>query len=396
MDGVKPSLRLLIAFLICFGTGRHVFGLDRERLRNYLFDFVTISGDKVQYINSPKLNDHGEMVFQTYHYDESTAVHFWDGVGSRTVIESGHPFGGRIINFISGSVALNNNGVIAFAASGPEDSEVHGAFTISQAGDISKVSHNADLTTYMNVRGIAVNDAGTVVYNAHAFSYRDIYKFSDGAAVRIFRGGDYHQSPGRPEITSSGLIAFVGDKNIFVHSNGETRIVHSAPAYGLNIYYGAVNDLGDIVFIQENPTIAWNLALLRNGQVTILPITRAFVSPVQINAQGLISFNGLNDAGLKNARVFKDGTITDVLGEGDSMFGYQLATAHIKDINEKNQLLVSARLLDGREALLLATPVPEPTFHPGFATLIFAAIAYSFQRRSSARFANAKFTERRP
>jgi hypothetical protein len=148
---------------------------------------------------------------------------------------------------------------------------------------------------------------------------------------------------------------------MFVYTNSQvTKIDSTPPAYFINqISKPGLNDKGEIAYTRQMDENHFDLVLFKNGNPTVLQITGALDSYVQLNEAGVIAFNGVNSHGALGVRTYFDGITNDVVGFGDTLFGKQSTYVNVFDINEKNQLALTVDFTDGSTAILIATLVPE-------------------------------------
>lgn len=136
----------------------------------------------------------------------------------------------------------------------------------------------------------------------------------------------------------------------------------------------------------------YDLVLYQEGAPKVLPVTGAIESRVEMNNQGVIGFYGVMTRAGVGVRTYANGATTDVLGSGDILFGKQCTIVSIWDINEKNQLALTVQFSDGSSAVVVATPVPEPSTHISLMiAAAMTAVVISSNRASNRPFRDDPF-----
>ena len=367
---LSRPLVIVAALALSACTWQRLNAFQQTQLGGYKFDLVDSSNQQVEFLLSPKLSDDGAIAYRTFNFDSSSAIYFSDGGAPQKIIGSDYVYGSRRIDLINVKIDMNNSHVIAFSTSyiGAIDSAVFGVFTLTPQGTLTRVSTN-DPSTYFNSLAVSINDSNNLAYLGSASSYADVYATTPAGPVRIFRGGDFNRSPTDPEINSSALITFAGDNSnagspgdLFVYSNGQMTKIDSGQAGDNNrIVKPGLNDAGQIAYDRQTSINSYELKLFESGQSAVLPVDNVVGSRVELNNVGVIGFYGRNANNTNGIRTYAQGAINDVLGIGDNLFGKQIQSVGVWDINDRNQLALTATFTDGSSAILIATPVPEPT-----------------------------------
>jgi hypothetical protein len=162
----------------------------------------------------------------------------------------------------------------------------------------------------------------------------------DPAPNGTFTDFDYYLSMHEQTVAFKATFGLASETGIFTTDGGSlTTIVHTNDPAPLGVF----NELG---------------IPLTNGQTT------AF----------LASYNGFNDQGIFTG---SGGPLDKVITTGDSLFGSQMLNFAPTDsnsvgIDDKGNIAFYYRLIDGREGVAIARPVPEPAI---CLMLIVAAVA---------------------
>jgi hypothetical protein len=381
--GISKKLTLMIAAIAAVHILNTAVAFDQTTLRGYRFDWIASTDHDITNFNSPQLTDAGAIAFRAYHQDGSSAIYYSQGETPHRIIESGFTAEGGRFDLIEGYFDMNNEGAIAFGTSyiGTLDSAVFGVYTLTPDGSVTRVSQN-DPSTFMFTLGISINDVGEVVFRKSASSSMDIYGITSSRPELVFNGSHHNHFPSWPEINNNGLVVFAGDRggqydsdSIYTFANGQlTNLGH--PQNGGDIYSPALNNHNEIVYVQEMPTDDCELVLLESGQFQILPVTGVLPYNVKISDFGVIAYYGFDSNGIEGLRTYDNGKLADVLKQGDAIFGRQTSFLSVWDINAANQLALSVSFADGSEAIIIASPVPEPM--AGF-LLALSGLSISFR-----------------
>ena len=380
---ISRSVFITSATTIFLCINQSSIAYQQANLGAYTFDLVGTSNQQIQYVQSPKLSNDGAIAYRTFSYDGSSAIYFSDGGTPQKVIGSDYVVGNRRIDYINPEIDMNNNHVIAFATSytGTIDNAVFGVFTVTPQGNPTRISSN-DPVTYFDSIGMSINDNNAVAYLGSAPSEADVYLTTPTGPKMIFRGADFHSSPTSPELNNNGQVAFggVGDgpDELFTYSNGSVSVLDAGQPGGDQLYNKpGLNDAGEIAYVRPISLGSNQLRLYDNGVSSLLPVAGDGGGAIELNNSGIIGFYGRDEQNKNGARIYVHGTVTDVLGVGDTIFGKEVHLIDISDINDSGQLALEAEFTDGSSAILRATAVPEPTV---MALLLVAGIATKFRR----------------
>jgi ATP-binding cassette subfamily B protein len=280
---------------------------------------------------------------------------------------------GSISSLIS-APTINDAGTVAFTASLRAGGR--GVFT-GNGGSLTTI---ATASGVLDIQSLPViNNGGMVVFNVNLTG--------GGQAIVTGRGGPlttlYDTGPGSPfsalvtfpALNNRGMVAFrpnltAGGAGLFTGDGGPPTTIAdtSGPFSGLSA--PSINDAGTVAF----------RAILRAGGQAIFagsggPLTRiadtsgpfsSFGSGgnAAINNEGMVVFSANLRAGGNGLFTGPDATADRILGTGDPLFGSTVtATGDFfgPSLNDRGQFVFRVTLTDGRQVLVRADPVPEPS-----------------------------------
>jgi hypothetical protein len=227
---------------------------------------------------------------------------------------------------------INNNGVVAFSAAGT--SSTSSAYNGIFKGTGATLTSVIDQTTALMVPGpqrIAINDAGTVAFGAvMAKTGYTLMTAADGQTpvpltdetgpIKVFYS---------PLINNSGRVAFLADFDSFTGRQVQTMQVGSP-------------DMTTIVDVSGPFSNALMVALNDNNRVVFTALLDGAIH------------TGVYDG--------SDPVANKVLAPGDQILGKEVvfAYAQASSLNNNNQVAMYVGFSDFSQAIVLATPVPEP------------------------------------
>lgn len=355
---------------------------------NYQFKqiFTATSGQTISAF--PALNDLGSVAFSP----AARTIFVSDGTTSRTIASSSSTTVVADQNLFSALVAINNSGTVAFPGSTLQSGGGRGLIT----GNGTTASLVAELTetggTFTSIKDIpSLNNSGRIAVeastNASPLSHFSIFQIPAGgapvetavqgsvAAINDF--GDvayfdmsqfrfvFRDSQGIHTILNNTFVASVFDMN-----NQGKVIFHPTPT---TLYVGDKNSVSPV------NTSAFGVLGLglssSNGDPALA-----------INDSGSIVFGAgmANGQGGYNTVIFTgpDPTINRLVGAGDVIAGKTLQQVLFgrEGFNNRGQLAFYGRFTDGSQAIILATPVPEPS---AFVLSLMALVSTARQLRRS-------------
>lgn len=254
-------------------------------------------------------------------------------------------------------VGVNNAGRLAFTALPPNPNQfdgIDGVYTAVPLGPITTViarTANGDITG-----GPAINSSGVVVV-AH-FGTPDAVLVGDGSAPPVEKTRT-SASFGAPHINDSGQVAVTtrppGGPTLFF----DDRIIITGDS-PYSVYEADVANDGRVLFSANSQLFIWD-------EGAIHPVAGSGDNGLAMPAfNDLGGVAALSEAGLQRPErlsVFMDGGEGVVLAVGDPLLGSTVSDLAFvgEGFNDAGQLAVLALLQDGRQAVVRASPIPEPT-----------------------------------
>lgn len=362
----------LLVFLFAPAIGLADGNVKLDHLNSYNFSEIASTADGFDALGPPRLSNRGEVAYWTYTTaTKVSAIYYSDGGSPRKIIESGVTYDGGILDFIDRNVDINNVGVIAFSTNSflTTDLARFGVFTLTLDGEVTQKSPN-DPTQYFDGGDVSLNDYNQVAYTA---TNDHVYSTISGSLPIFFSGGgDGFASA--PRINNSGEITFSSNPdfigasdNLFVYKASQmTEIDATAFPSDFSTPYlisqPDINSFGDIAYVKQTSRTSSSLFLSTSGHIVELPVSDTIpYYTVAINDHDVIAYEGLNPPTSAETRLFVDGVIKDVAATGDQLFRKEISSVEAYDINERNQLALYMEFTDGSSAIVLATPVPEPS-----------------------------------
>ena len=285
------------------------------------------------------------------------------------------------------SLAMNNRGDVAYRANVPGTSGLFVNQTLLlQGGDVIDGQRIA-----LILGSPAINDAGTVVFRAtndmfvggsHIFSQSEFIAES-GLMVDGFTAHNFST----PKINNAGDVAFLGkleelpiQMNQAVLTPDRVILKPGDSIEDLTIEaittLNALTDQGDVLMTMKSRQMDGQLLqfigtqdriLFRNGEIVAGHHVLRSAGPGVLNNQGQFAFLGAVDAPgrigwFRDRRVilFVDGAV--VISEGDILDDKVIRTLHpLFDMNDRGDLAIRVKFEDLSQAVVLATPIPEPS-----------------------------------
>ena len=240
-----------------------------------------------------------------------------------------------------------NQGVYSTIPGGPLQT-VLGAFTVD--GDIR--------------RGPAINQSGTVIVSAGS-TVSGVY-VGDGTmpAAQTFRAA----AEITPRINDGGHVALTTlpagfgralyfDYHVIVTSNSPV------PGIGELIPYEAdlAND-NRVLFSANHDGLDTSLFLWADGSITRAFESDSIETPALNNRGDIATLNQAAFGRPERLSLIVDGAEDPVVSVGDALLGSTVTDLAFvaEGFNDAGQLAFLAQLADGREAVVIATPLPEP------------------------------------
>ena len=333
----------------------------------------------------PSLNNSGFAAFRASLISNAAAsgVYKGDGGPLTTIFDSvqDNTFWGGFDNY----PAINDQGTVAFNA---RRSGAWGIYS-GDGGPVSTIIAPGDFS----VPGIA-ND-NSVVYSTSTATTSDLYSGSGGPVISLFASGPAN-AIGNPSVSDNGRVAFT-----FNGLNGATRGVYvtgpngSGPLTTIstvgNLGYGydniATNDSGLVAMTAHLAFFSQGVYLGDGGALTtVADRTGPYdtFGSISINNLGHFAFSASLDSGPAGIFTSADPISGKIIQTGDSLDGSTVTRISFGNsaLNDAGQVAFYALLADGRRGVYIAS-VPEAS------TFILAglggvlALGYRVIRRTS-------------
>lgn len=336
------------------------------------------------------LNDNGLVAF----YSNSLGIHVGDGGLVRFIAGPNNGY----LSWIAGGpntwVSLNNAGQVAFLGGGTPGAPVPFGIWRADGTTSTLIEQSGNNYTFPTVGPeAAINDLGQVAYVRRNTEQNPGVLVSDGVSqtkiVGRFEPPYYFQFLQVRTVNNAGEVAFFGDEpqnNFSQVFRSDGISLSDIALVGPDFSTLASLDMGRLPVLE---TLAINDAGLlafwgKDGQGDegiFLNDGTGFTTYVH-ESDGFATFGhwgegshviGLNDQGrvaflaetLGGTRGIFDGPSPDdlVIAVGDPLFGSTVADLFLghEGLNDIGQLAFNARVVDGREFIIRANPVPEPS-----------------------------------
>ncbi len=285
-----------------------------------------------------------------------------------------------------GFTSINGQGVVSFFANKKDGTS---GFFAGPGGTTTLIDSAPPVSGF---GGDTRSSASGDFISFHVFTTgggQSIFSFSGGTRTPIVdNSGEFASFDVDPEVNASGQVAFHGrldggNDGIFVGSGGAiTKIADTDGAFAFFSSTPDINDNGDVVFGGLTDSFADGIFIGNGGSITTyVDSTGLFApgfsfGPLAINNRGQVAFiasldtpgeiglfagsDPVNDRVLMIGQALDGSTVTNI-----SVFGDYL--------NNAGQVVFTADLADGRTAIFLADPAPEP----GSLTLLVAFFLWS-------------------
>lgn len=353
------------------------------------------------------INDAGTVTFEGFSdpYAPPSAILSGNGGNATPVTE---------INFdVAYQPSINNSGTTSFVGvSGvnPDFTPVYTSVYTSYNGQLTSLVDNSsvfssfgltsinnrgDVAFFANLdsgeTGIFASYGGTIT--AIAQSSDDFSNFYPGlAGSALGRGDGPYGILSSTSINDFGTVAFsanldTGSKGIFIGNQEGTKTIASIGSEFNTFGSANINNAGTVAFLagldadSNGQLESSGIYTYKNGEVTALfdtdnGIFSSFGSDAALNDKGMVAFLGTLNTGETGIFTGLDSTAGKVIAIGDELLGSTVTNLSMYQggLNNEGQLAFKALLADGRETIVRAQPVPEPT--DGIVSVLALAILF--------------------
>jgi hypothetical protein len=268
---------------------------------------------------------------------------------------------------------INDAGTASFGA----DLRAGGqAIFTGRGGELSRIADtgpDSPLSGFLPMAA-TINNEGTVAFGATlTWGGAGIFTGRAGEAPRILcvTGGRFAALLSAPTIQRNGNeVSFLarlstGQDGIFLGDGRTTTTIVTTGYTYRALAGGLANDAGTVAFIADLTAGGQAIVTGDGTQLTTIADTggrfSGFFGNVTINNGGQVAFAANLAAGGSGIFRVRDGTVDEIIGTGDSLFGSTVTSFVInpfapRGFNNAGQLGFAAHLADGRTVLVRADP----------------------------------------
>jgi len=353
----------LIAFAMMLGL--LVGGIAKTEAAPYKFTKIAdTAGDFSDFFNNaPALNDNGVVTFSAKLDSGPSGVFTGEGTGTTTIADSSGDF--NIFDFISPS--LSDSGVLAFKVFFDA-----GGNAIVRSDRTTPIARNSLFKGHPSI-----NDEGLVAFFQQTSLFIKDIVVSDGTTTTTIAPTPttpFSSLGENPSLSDRGAVAFsdaVGS-GIFRRDGTTDTVIARGPLFSLG-FFPSLNNEGAVAFFARldaggsgifvgNGTTTTTIADSSNSSPFL-----AFRDAPSINDKGVVAFW----ASLKMVAGGGHGIFTGpdpvahkVIAAGDALDGSTVSdltfgTFGREGLNNAGQVAFRARLVDGRQGIYRADPVPS-------------------------------------
>jgi hypothetical protein len=284
----------------------------------------------------------------------------------------GNPYGA--VN-LGGTPAINAAGAVAFQGQPKGGGD---ALYIAAGGAVSQIANNQSGSPFSGFAAPAINNSNQVAFVAGFGPNQGVFRYQNGAFTLIadntsaFDGFANNQVG----INAAGAVAFFarypqgggGKEGLFVGSGGAlVTIADTSTFAGFTDVLPSINSLGQVAFTATLTDGSQGIFVGSGGSLLKIADTSGQFSGLgtaAINDSGQVVFAGYLKTGGSGLFTSNGITTEEVLAQGDSLFGSTvIGTVGVGGLAENNsgQIVLIAQLADGRQEVVVANPVPEPS-----------------------------------
>ena len=356
------SITLCAVALVSSGSGVHA-------QKSSAYQFTLIADSSSGFSPTVSLNNRGTVSFVAWTSAGKPAVFTGNG-GSLRLLAEGN---GLFFGFGAGNTSINPNGRVAFTAGLTAGGA--GMFTASHRG-IETIARTGDFFAGLGFRP-SINNAGTVAFlgSAAPSGGPGLFAGRGGAVITVY--GSHPSSPfftfGAPAINENGTLAFFAGvrgtpewEGIFTGDGGPTTTIADSRSgfFRLDVE-PSINNAGVVAFAAILTSGVSGIFVGDGGPVATIadstgPFNDVWLSSPIINNHGSVVFFAELDGGRVGIFTGPDPVVDKVIAIGDPLLGSVVMEFFLNGsrlgFNDRGEVAFVARLNDGREVVVRATP----------------------------------------
>ena len=367
-------------------------------LPNPSYDFTVIAdnvtSDYRSFGNMVSLNNQGWMGFKGAcdQFGFNSALAITDGDTIVTIADT------RTSSFTSFPNALGINDLNEVAFRGHQGSTPG----IYKFDGTNLVNIDQGAYSYTDAIGVSINNSGDVAFKlTHSVATGGV-SVGDGIALHEYvSSSDGFSSIGYdPVINDSGVVAFFAqtkgtiDTGIYIADGNNIDPVVTSDQWTFD-NNTTINNRGEVAFIGTSPTGEYGLYRYDSSGVSLMvddagafahfgDTVSDYGSTFSLNNSGDLAFFAELDQGVRGIFLGSDLSEDTVVLAGDTIQGHTINELILgpDGFNDKGQIAFLALTSEG-QAIILATPIPEPSSFLIFALLMSFLQAHRGLSRSS-------------
>ena len=366
---------------------------------DYTFSVIaqTGTGSTFSDLNNPAISDTGEVAFRSVRTTGGAAIYRGSPTAAPTPVAT---VDGSFASF-SPRVTINATGTVAFRATSDAGSGVGEGIYYTTGPIVQPMFTSGAASGFTGLETPYLNNAGNVAFfgtRTNGGIFRTITPttftpIDDGATRLVFSN--------QPTLNEAGQVAYNGATfdtgspvgHVYVGNGGTPlSVVDTGATSPFSLVADPViNETGSVAFLADRKsgggTGLYTVPTTGGSVTTIVDTDGAYARVVAaaFNDAGDVAFFGLLDGTGTPLGIFTgpDAVADRVLRTGDSFLGSTVDLISLSSgaLNEFGQIAFTVTLTDGREAVVVATPIPEP----GAISLFAGASSLLLARRRSRR-----------
>ncbi len=350
-----------------------VAGLTQAEASSYTYTLIADNTGSFSALDSaPTLNNAGTVAFWGSYAAGGEGI-FTSGGGAVTTIAAGD----GVTTSFAAMPSINDAGTVAFITKG-DFGYIRGIFT-GDGGSTSAVYTNYAFGGYSGFSLPVINNSGTVALSAIPYKQGTYHLLvGNGGPLTDLATGPGGQFFGF-SINDFGLVAVNIVGTSVTVSDGTTSSNFGSVLYNRP----AINNSGTVAFGAYDGSLVFG----SGGPLTLVADTTGayaafgfgyYAVAVSINDAGIVAFRAELDAGGAGIFTGPDAVADKVIAVGDTLFGStvtNLVFASGEQLNDAGSVAFVAYLADGRQVIVRADVIPEPSTFAlvGLALCVFLA-----------------------